>query len=48
MVDGETSEATIETLTDNLLVLIISETQEISQQGITATTMIDAVLTFTR
>lgn len=48
MVDGETSEATVQTLTDNLLVLVISETQDISQQGITATTTIDALLTFTR
>ncbi|MEP0265000.1 lipocalin family protein [Dokdonia sp.] len=48
IVDGEASEATIETLTDNLLVLVISDTQEINQQGVTASTMIDAVLTFTR
>ncbi len=48
MVDGETSEATIQTLTDNLLVLVVAETQDISQQGITASTTIDAVLTFTR
>jgi hypothetical protein len=46
--NGETSTGTILELTDTSLIVEINEVQDISQQGFTITTTVNAITTFTR